>query len=355
VASIDNWEYTGTQIEVDGKLGNQTITASVPSNDKLRFFFEKPVPLVLGVTAKGSANGCAAFDRSFKGKVVVIGSGKCTINEKAINAQAAGAIGVVLVIPEVQALSAGKTNSTVRIPVIAVDTSHQQYLIDSVTKGPATIVAPKRELVIAEDPSGGQVSGLSSNGPTPELAIGPVVSAPGANIYSTYLVANGGYDTKSGTSMAAPYIAGVAALLKQAHPDYTPAQIRSILATTAKPLRDPKTHLNIHPYQSGSGLVDAYAAITTRAQLFPSSVILNNTDIGTLTSIPNVHIPGSVRWARRTITIQNSDARRPVRVSLTHSAADSLTAWHANGTLAPPVRVWPVDSSIIGDKSKLPQ
>jgi subtilisin family serine protease len=50
------------------------------------------------------------------------------------------------------------------------------------------------------------------------------VAAPGRTILST-VVANHGYDTKSGTSMASPHVAGVLALMKSVHPDWTPAQL----------------------------------------------------------------------------------------------------------------------------------
>jgi thermitase len=57
------------------------------------------------------------------------------------------------------------------------------------------------------------------------------VSAPGANIYSTYR--GGGYTTLSGTSMAAPLVTGLAALLREQQPARTVAQVKSILATTS--------------------------------------------------------------------------------------------------------------------------
>jgi subtilisin family serine protease len=50
------------------------------------------------------------------------------------------------------------------------------------------------------------------------------VAAPGSTILST-IVANNGYGTKSGTSMASPHVAGVLALMKSVHPDWTPAQM----------------------------------------------------------------------------------------------------------------------------------
>lgn len=59
----------------------------------------------------------------------------------------------------------------------------------------------------------------------------PFLVAPGANIYSTGL--RGGYVYKSGTSMAAPYVAGVAALMLSANPSLTPASVAAILAETA--------------------------------------------------------------------------------------------------------------------------
>ena len=58
------------------------------------------------------------------------------------------------------------------------------------------------------------------------------ISAPGSDIYST---ANGGdYLHLSGTSMASPNVAGVAALVKSLHPEYTPGQVRDILCETAR-------------------------------------------------------------------------------------------------------------------------
>ena len=58
------------------------------------------------------------------------------------------------------------------------------------------------------------------------------VAAPGRTILST-VVANNGYGTKSGTSMASPHVAGVLALMKSVHPDWTPAQMVAKLRAQA--------------------------------------------------------------------------------------------------------------------------
>ncbi|MCU7906572.1 MAG: S8 family serine peptidase [Candidatus Thiodiazotropha sp. (ex Epidulcina cf. delphinae)] len=85
------------------------------------------------------------------------------------------------------------------------------------------------------------------------------VSAPGAGILSTY---NGGflipgrdtYTYKSGTSMAAPHVSGVAALLYAVKPDITPDQVEQIITATARPF--PAECIGC-----GSGILDAAAAV----------------------------------------------------------------------------------------------
>ncbi|NJL59581.1 MAG: S8 family serine peptidase [Desulfobacteraceae bacterium] len=85
----------------------------------------------------------------------------------------------------------------------------------------------------------------SSQGPNADDVIKPDFVAPDGVSTSSY-----GSSGFSGTSAAAPYVAGISALVKQAHPDYTPAQIRSYLERYALDLGDPGKD-NVY----GSGLV----------------------------------------------------------------------------------------------------
>ncbi|MBI4172400.1 MAG: S8 family serine peptidase [Actinobacteria bacterium] len=80
----------------------------------------------------------------------------------------------------------------------------------------------------------GVVSGFSAAGPTPlSLRLKPDVSAPGSGILSA--ITGGGWTRLSGTSMAAPHVAGAVALLRQRHPGWTVAQVKSALAQTGTP------------------------------------------------------------------------------------------------------------------------
>ncbi|MDO9326904.1 MAG: S8 family serine peptidase [Methanoregula sp.] len=76
------------------------------------------------------------------------------------------------------------------------------------------------------------------------------VSAPGVKIRST--VPGAGYATYSGTSMATPHVAGVAALVYSAHPDWTNLQVKQKIVDTATPLGN--------HWLYGAGLVNAVAA-----------------------------------------------------------------------------------------------
>lgn len=96
---------------------------------------------------------------------------------------------------------------------------------------------------------------FSSKGPEVDL------TAPGVSIYSTYK--KGGYQVLSGTSMAAPHVSGVAALVLQKNPGFTPDKVKARLESTAECLGNLggcTTNGSRNELQ-GYGLVDAEAAV----------------------------------------------------------------------------------------------
>jgi subtilisin family serine protease len=104
------------------------------------------------------------------------------------------------------------------------------------------------------------VASFSSGGPTPvSLALKPDVSAPGVEILSSVPPRDGSWTALSGTSMAAPHVAGGAALLLERHPDWTVAQVKSALVLTGKPMQ-PGSEAPVT--REGGGLIDLLAANT---------------------------------------------------------------------------------------------
>jgi serine protease AprX len=106
------------------------------------------------------------------------------------------------------------------------------------------------------------VAGFSSAGPTDDNRIKPDVVAPGVDIVAARAAGTSmgnpvsQYCTMaSGTSMAAPHVAGAAALLLDAHPSWTPFQVKMALANYAK-------DLGTSVLQQGSGRIDVYRAVT---------------------------------------------------------------------------------------------
>lgn len=103
------------------------------------------------------------------------------------------------------------------------------------------------------------VTTFSSRGPSPWNEVKPEVVAPGAQIRSS--LPGGTYGTYSGTSMAAPHVTGLVALLLQADPTLSVGEIEEIITTTALPLGD-ETPGNY----AGWGRIDAYRATAVAAK-----------------------------------------------------------------------------------------
>ncbi|WP_169713648.1 S8 family peptidase [Paludifilum halophilum] len=81
------------------------------------------------------------------------------------------------------------------------------------------------------------------------------VVAPGESIWAA--VPGGGYGSDSGTSFAAPQVAALAALVIKRHPESSPAEVRSLIRQTARPLEDERWN-----EQYGFGAIDVHAALT---------------------------------------------------------------------------------------------
>jgi len=120
----------------------------------------------------------------------------------------------------------------------------------------------------------GLIAGFSASGPTPvSLQLKPDVTAPGANILSSVPARDGSWAVLSGTSMAAPHVAGAAALLRQRNPGWTVAQIKSALVATAQPVYRTEERLaEVETTRTGGGLVSLTRALNPLLFAEPTGV-----------------------------------------------------------------------------------
>jgi len=124
--------------------------------------------------------------------------------------------------------------------------------------GNHTITSPScanRSICVGSSTKSDEVAGSSSRGPVEwdgAYLIKPDVVAPGVDIMSTAV--GGGYTKKDGTSMATPHVAGAAALLLQAHSDWSPDDVKNALKNTAIDIGEDEN-------TQGSGRIDVISAI----------------------------------------------------------------------------------------------
>ncbi|MCI0632618.1 MAG: S8 family serine peptidase [Actinobacteria bacterium] len=184
----------------------------------------------------------------FAGKFALIfkgpfGGGDCFVEDKVIHAQQAGAIGVIIWdgfggLPG--QISPGGNEGQVTIPAVDLSGNDSAAMAAAMSPnapgsynevtGNVTLGASGSIIPGYED----RMVDFSSEGPSRyRSGLKPDVAAPGADITSS----NAGTGTESltisGTSMAAPHVSGVAALLTQIHPSFSPAKIKALIMNQA--------------------------------------------------------------------------------------------------------------------------
>ncbi|MER7946992.1 S8 family serine peptidase [Streptomyces sp. NPDC096079] len=179
---------------------------------------------------------------------------------------------------------------------------------------------------------------FTSQGPRyGDQALKPDVSAPGVDILAarSQLVAGSGpYTTMSGTSMATPHVAGVAALLAEKHPDWTGAQLKNALMSSSKTL-------GATAYELGAGRVDVAAAIAANVTATGSA------DLG-FTSWPYEES----KPVTRTVTYTNS-SDAPVELNLAVEGMPAGVAALADTALTVPAH-GSASTTVTGDGTKAP-
>ena len=222
--------------------------------------------------------------------VVIVLRGGCGFATKAINAREAGARAVI-----VESDRPGPpfvVEEQADIPLLVVtDSVGRQLRAYVASAGHRARVRFTR--AIAELPTPPRVlTDFSSAGPTPfDQLLKPDIAAPGEAILSSIPLAStdypGAFASWEGTSMAAPAVTGVVALMRQRHPAWTPAQIREALIGSAVPAyADSNATIEASPLRTGGGFVDAPGAVAPGLLADPPLLGLGLQRPGTTVTIP---------------------------------------------------------------------
>jgi subtilisin family serine protease len=238
--------------------------------------------VAVGDWSKPAANdnntdGCSAYSDADKalvdGKVVLQmwldGNGRrCGSAARAQLAEDAGAVGVIYG-SDVNAFSAGVTGDADIPAMLAVNqaTKAIKAQLDTSTEVRATMTNALRNSVSISNPKAvDQVAGFSSRGVGVAGGIKPDVAAPGVTTFSAAVGTGNEGIAESGTSMAAPHVAGEAALVRGSHPAWSVEEVKAAIMNTATQdvFVGPDHTGDVYgPERVGAGRVRADAAVGT--------------------------------------------------------------------------------------------
>ncbi|BAB07482.1 S8 family serine peptidase [Halalkalibacterium halodurans] len=242
-------------------FGEENEISLYPFSGGLPWAFKRDLPMIdVGYGTEKEWEGVDA-----EGKVVLIKRGMVPFTEKVMHAVAAKARGVIIY-NNTPGPFTGMIEGGVNIPVVSITREDGEFLLEQLE------LQKNKELTLRtiyrkeED----FVALFSSRGPvTHTWDVKPDVVAPGVSIDST--IPNNGYLGLNGTSMAAPHVAGAAALIKQAHPEWTPEQVKAALMNTAKKLVDQEgVPHEIH--EQGAGRIQVDKAVAATSLVYPGAL-----------------------------------------------------------------------------------
>lgn len=221
--------------------------------------------------------GCAEAPEA-AGKIAVIdryGAGTCGYTQRAQFMADSGALAALFVYNDRS--SGGLSTTALALPSLAIGTNGGDALmtwLQNDGRGRAEMDNVIRR-GLSDEPD--VLSGGSSRGPGIDWTLKPDITAPGSGILSSYYVVSGGqyvpgFAALSGTSMSSPHVAGAAALVRSAHPQWSTAHVRSALINTSA--RTIKTDYGPSApeaavYEAGPGRLDLRSALDPGAVLNP--------------------------------------------------------------------------------------
>ncbi len=312
-SSVDELDVVdGFQVNSPAGIAGLKV-ASFSSN----FNWTASAPLTATLVYTSTFTGCSAANAAqqalINGNVVLVdwapaGSSNffCGSAVRANNAQAAGAVGIIMAsgVPSFDTAIAGNTGIRAVYTTFTVGSE----LKTGLASGPVSVTfsnAFRNAGRFLTPGANDTLSNFSSRGPRrTDSFLKPDIAAPGQSIFSAATGTGNLGRSLNGTSMAAPHVAGTMALLRQLNPNWTVEELKALAMNTAT--NDLFTGLNqtgnrFGPGRIGTGRVDVPDAATSKV------VAYNATNPGLVSvSFGNVEVlPGGVTTASKQIRIAN--------------------------------------------------
>jgi len=262
-ASIDdglhNWQFPASVIQLVG----ETVIVEAIEAATTRPVADTQVSGEIYYIGLGNKELTEEQKNNLKGKVALLDRGVVTFNDKVKIAAENGAIGVIVANNREGDAFAMGTTDKFEIPAIMINQSVGQKIKAEILAGRSVVIQFKSEQKINKPELIDTITDFSSKGPRSiDGFLKPEISAPGSQIISAAMGGGDAMVKMSGTSMAAPHIAGVIALLKQAFSnrkiEMSASELKNVAMGTAKTISAKSQRYPVT--RQGSGRVQADVA-----------------------------------------------------------------------------------------------
>lgn len=253
--------------------GNESFSAVGYGIDDWIKLSEEAGPLEL-VAVPGVGDDADYAGVDVKGKIAVVSRGALSFYDKTVNAAEAGAAGIIVY------NNGGSTfyhnQGGWDVPLMLIQTQEGIDLLAAIENGNNILNVSQTDK--KEDAEMGRMTDFTSWGTTPSLDFKPEITAPGGKIYST--LQDDKYGVKSGTSMAAPHVAGGSALVQQylqsdeRFSELTAGERTKLAKVLLMNTADAIDDLNGQPFsprRQGAGMMQTFAAVNTPAVVVDSA------------------------------------------------------------------------------------
>ncbi len=216
-----------------------------------------------GGAAGVNSDGCQPLVNGdeVSGNIALMQRSGCLFTDMVRNAEEAGAVAVLIYNIAGDPIVMFGDSGLVDIPALMIGQADANLILAELDADNEVSVVLEKSFLLTTTDTGDVMARFSGRGPGPSAdVLKPDVTAPGINIIAGFTPdpANAtpgeNFAYLSGTSMATPHVAGIAALLRQAHPEWPPAAIKSALITSARQnLQLPGSIAPANPFDFGGG------------------------------------------------------------------------------------------------------